>query len=764
MPHRARKLIEIRIERSPLLFFLLSSLAYGCSAPSIMVANECTNTSECAAGEICNNGVCASAIELSTSEEERTGSTTTTDFVTRTNPVLLVVSGDGQSSQVDSLLETPIVLEARDTAGKALAGVTVTMATTDGTTEPSTLVSDSAGRMSVSWRLGTRAGSQQLSATIAGQSTGLTLSATAQPTALASINKIDGDAQTADPGFELANPLVVQVRDAFGNLLQGQPVTFAVLSGDSILLDASPVLSDDQGRAAVRFKMGGSWGAVIVRASAGQFVTDFMLTAATPLLSVFAGDNTSAQVDTVTTVVAKLMNQHGLPQAGVPVSFSVQTGGGSISGDSIRFTDSDGKAAASVRLGTATGLNTFLANIQGVENVIFHVDGHAGPPANFLKISGDGQAGQVATVLNDPFIVEVQDTYGNPVPGASVTFSSNAGGSYDDAPTHTGPDGRAAAYLRLPQTVTTSSEMGRAINELGVPVFFSSSAFAGPGASLKAISPQLDYQVIKCPPGEYATPPKVQVVDAYGNATSGAVDFTLSSSALGGFTPNNTTSIRIGADSQGFAAAGLKCSYNGGAGTITAQLVNTDAQIIFTNLRNTNLVGNAVFANDTSYWSIAPYTPGYDVDASMSYGDTTGTTKSLRLYSFYNGTAEASTCVPVQASTYHYFKAAAHPYTASQTCPLANRVAIIQLSQCSDASCASCGTTIRQNIADPTSFSWQTVRQGFTTEASTIRARLSFIMGCNHCASCYPNCPANCYATQFDSYAVSFDAAAVFAP
>ena len=49
-------------------------------------------------------------------------------------------------------------------------------------------------------------------------------------------------------------------------------------------------------------------------------------------------------------------------------------------------------------------------------------------PHKLVKISGDNQQGEPGSSLATPLIVEVRDQYGNPLPGAQVTFSVSAGG------------------------------------------------------------------------------------------------------------------------------------------------------------------------------------------------------------------------------------------------------------------------------------------------------------------------------------------------
>lgn len=77
-------------------------------------------------------------------------------------------SGNGQSAVVDNFLSQNITVEVRDSFSQPLQGVSVTFAVTSGggsLTGTNPGVTDSSGRVSVSWHLGTSTGSQSVRAT-----------------------------------------------------------------------------------------------------------------------------------------------------------------------------------------------------------------------------------------------------------------------------------------------------------------------------------------------------------------------------------------------------------------------------------------------------------------------------------------------------------------------------------------------------------------------------------------------------------------------
>ena len=90
-------------------------------------------------------------------------------------------------------------------------------------------------------------------------------------------------------------------------------------------------------------------------------------------------------------------------------------------------------------------------------------------PTEVVIVSGDNQRAAPGAVLAEPLVVEVRDQFGNPLPGASVTFTVTAGGGklsgrFTIEETTTGADGRAERTLTLgpePGKNTVGISLGR---------------------------------------------------------------------------------------------------------------------------------------------------------------------------------------------------------------------------------------------------------------------------------------------------------------
>lgn len=178
-----------------------------------------------------------------------------------------------------------------------------------------------------------------------------------------------------------------------------------------------------------------------------------------PALKVQSGASQSVMVATATPVSPSVMltDSHGGHPAGVTVTFTPDSGAGSVSTPSAK-TDNSGVASAGVwTIGTVATEQrlTASATVDGtVVNTTLSVTALPGRPAVIKIVSGDAQNGPYGATLITPIQVAVTDQYGNAKPGVSVRFSVDTGGVTAAADT-TAADGTASTRVRLP--VTTGS-------------------------------------------------------------------------------------------------------------------------------------------------------------------------------------------------------------------------------------------------------------------------------------------------------------------
>ena len=109
--------------------------------------------------------------------------------------------------------------------------------------------------------------------------------------------------------------------------------------------------------------------------------------------------------------------------AGVQVTFSVATGGGTITGET-QVTNAAGIATAtSWKLGTVAGQQIARATAPNVTQTVFSATALPGPPASMVKIAGDNQDAITGLPIAISPGVRVVDAFGNPVGNIPITFT-----------------------------------------------------------------------------------------------------------------------------------------------------------------------------------------------------------------------------------------------------------------------------------------------------------------------------------------------------
>jgi predicted outer membrane repeat protein len=117
-------------------------------------------------------------------------------------------------------------------------------------------------------------------------------------------------------------------------------------------------------------------------------------------------------------------------QAGVLITVGLASGTGTLSGTATQATDGSGLATfagLSVNLIGTKSLSASSGVLAGPTSASFVIT--AGAAASIVVSSGGGQQTPVGTPFALPLQVTVTDGLGNPVPGASVTFTPPASGA-----------------------------------------------------------------------------------------------------------------------------------------------------------------------------------------------------------------------------------------------------------------------------------------------------------------------------------------------
>jgi hypothetical protein len=167
----------------------------------------------------------------------------------------------------------------------------------------------------------------------------------------------------------------VLVKDQNGAPLSGALVNFLVLSGGGSVSAASAT-TNASGVATVNWTLGATVGANTLNASVGTLTAvTFAATStagAAATVTKTAGDNQTGSAGHVVAVAPSITvkDANGNPTGGVPVTFAVAIGGGSVTGGTTTTNTSGIATVGSWTLGSA-GVNTLTATAQGLPPVTF---------------------------------------------------------------------------------------------------------------------------------------------------------------------------------------------------------------------------------------------------------------------------------------------------------------------------------------------------------------------------------------------------------
>ena len=243
-------------------------------------------------------------------------------------------------------------------------------------------------------------------------------------------------------------------------------------------------------------------------------------------MQIVSGDAQEAVVGTElpTPLVVKVLDSAGAVVSGQIVNFLVVAGGGSVfAGTSI--SNSAGLAQERWTLGTSTA-DSQRVEARAVDNVtgvpltfaVFKAVALPGPSSSVAKVAGDAQSAVVETAVAEPLAVRVADSYGNPVPGITVTFAvASGGGSVAQPAPATNDTGVAMVTAWTLGPIAGTNTLTATVTGLP-PVTFTANGTAGSPASV-AINAGDNQSAIAG--SEVPIPPSVVVKDGHGNVVPG---------------------------------------------------------------------------------------------------------------------------------------------------------------------------------------------------------------------------------------------------
>lgn len=316
-----------------------------------------------------------------------------------------VVSGtEAQTAVVNTAVPTAPRVRVRDEYGNPVPGVWVEFEVTagDGSVDPARDTTDADGEVGTEWTLGTVAGENALVASIEGVGEAQ-FEATGVADVPGIITKVGGDTQTDTVGRTLADTLVIQVADEYGNLTAGVEVQWHT-QGIGTAVTSLTTHTDSAGRLRALWTLGHAAGAQAVQASAGTAYAAFAAEALPDQpaeLRTESGDGQSGAAgdELVEPLVVALVDRYGNGVAGRTVAWAVTAGTGTLESTSTT-TNIGGLAQTRYTLGTTPGMEEVTATFDGL------------PPAVFSLTAGE----QNNIAIHGYYITQATQRYDGTVP------------------------------------------------------------------------------------------------------------------------------------------------------------------------------------------------------------------------------------------------------------------------------------------------------------------------------------------------------------
>ncbi|MGH7499082.1 MAG: galactose oxidase-like domain-containing protein [Gemmatimonadales bacterium] len=348
------------------------------------------------------------------------------------------VSGQDQGGRVGSMLSDSLAVEVVDAFGNVTAGTEVSWEVSGGgTVSGATTMTAANGRAAVQRQLGSAAGDQATTATVAGvKGSPVTFHHVAVAGDASALLPVSGGGQTEKVGTELRSPIVAKVVDPDGNAIPGKTVTWSAGQGGSA--DPETVTTGADGIAATVWTLGGSLGAQTLTASAaglGNVGFTASGTPGNPAQAAIIIQPSSSAVNGValgTQPKVELRDFYGNPTVddGVTVTAALATNPGGTLGGTVTANTVDGQATFS---------NLKITGTTGTYTVKFSSSGLSGGTSGPITLAAGTPSSltmrtqpSTTAVSGDPFsrqpVVEVRDAGGNLLNGSQVTATIQSGG------------------------------------------------------------------------------------------------------------------------------------------------------------------------------------------------------------------------------------------------------------------------------------------------------------------------------------------------
>ena len=268
-------------------------------------------------------------------------------------------------------------------------------------------------------------------------------------------------------------------------------------------------------------------------------------------LTVSAGNGQTGSVGKPLPIALKVRSADpysSTPNPGVTVTFSDSNRGG-VFNPPTAVTDANGYASTTYTLPGVVGTYTITASAAGNSPATFTETAVSGTMTAIVIKSGYNQSAPLLTPLPASVVAKARDANGNGIPGVSVTFTSNAGGTFSANPVTTDSAGLASVNY-------TTGTKGGHIQILANVTGFTSAVFyeyVTPGSPTAVTTVSGNAQTAATST-LLAKPLVVKVTDQYGNVVPG-VSVTFADGGAGGsFSANPAVTGSAGTASVNYTA------------------------------------------------------------------------------------------------------------------------------------------------------------------------------------------------------------------
>jgi N-acetylneuraminic acid mutarotase len=353
---------------------------------------------------------------------------------------ITVQAGSPQSTMVGTLFGADLQAKVTDALNNPVPGASVLFtgppSGASGTCAPIGVITGANGIATSTCTANAIAGSYTLSASTSGVPTPAAFSLTNLSGVAASITVHTGSPQSTVVNTAFAQPLKAKVIDSGNNPVAGAAVTFTVPgSGASVsCLPSNPVLTDANGLGTVTCTANTTAGGYEVDASTNGLapaafgLTNLAGAAAAIMFTSGGGQSTPVNTTFPQPLAVSVVDGFNNGIGNVPVTFVVPPNGTSAVCPAAA-TDASGHAETTCTANATIGSYTVKASTGALSSSAVSLTNLAGAAAAITVQAGSPQSTAVNTAFAQPLKAKVVDSVNNPVTGASVTFTTPAGGA-----------------------------------------------------------------------------------------------------------------------------------------------------------------------------------------------------------------------------------------------------------------------------------------------------------------------------------------------